>query len=82
MAEKTGKFDKGVTRYTVCNLDWNIYFPEDEFRCRWCPFITHLDSLDRDRCSLTYEILYSKEFIGRKCPLKVINENVEGEDLK
>ena len=24
------RFDKGVTSYTACNLDINIYFPEDE----------------------------------------------------
>ena len=43
------RFDKGVTSYTVCNLDMNIYFPEDEIKCKWCPFVSHYDSLDRDR---------------------------------
>ena len=77
----SGKFDRGVTRYTMCNLDINIPFPEDEVKCRWCPFIKHYDNIDRDRCSLTDEILYTREFTGLKCPLTIIND-VEVEELK
>lgn len=71
------RFDKGVTSYTVCNLDMNIYFPEDEIKCKWCPFVSHYDSLDRDRCQLTSEILYTKEFTGRNCPLTIMNTITE-----
>ena len=74
-----GRFDKGVSKYTVCNLDINVYFPENEVMCRWCPFLTHYDSIERDKCSLTNEILFTKEFTGRKCPLKIIND-VDVED--
>ena len=73
------RFDKGVTSYTVCNLDMNIYFPEDEIKCKWCPFVSHYDSLDRDRCQLTSEILYTKEFTGRNCPLTIMNTITEDE---
>ena len=73
------RFDKGVTSYTVCNLDMNIYFPEDEIKCKWCPFVNHYDSLDRDRCQLTSEILYTKEFTGRNCPLTIMNTITEDE---
>ncbi len=73
------RFDNGVTSYTVCNLDMNIYFPEDEIKCKWCPFVSHYDSLDRDRCQLTSEILYTKEFTGRNCPLTIMNTITEDE---
>ena len=75
-----GKFDRGVQSYTVANLDMNVYFPEDEFRCRWCRFIQHYDNLDRDKCSLTGEILFSKELVGRRCPLQIINQ-INAEEL-
>lgn len=67
------RFDKGVGWYTICNLDINISFPEDEVKCRHCPFMVHYDSVDRDKCTLTDEILYTREFRGMKCPLTIIN---------
>ena len=75
------RFDKGVTRYTTCNLDINVYFPEDEVKCKWCQFVKHYDNLDRDKCGLTDEILFKREFTGLKCPLTIINE-VESEVMK
>lgn len=69
-----GRFDNGVTRYTTCNLDINIYFPEDEVKCKWCPFLRHYDSLDRDNCQITHETIYTREFTGLKCPLTILNE--------
>lgn len=69
-----GRFDKGVTRYTTCNLDINIGFPEDEVKCKWCMFLKHSESLDRDTCHITGEILYSREFTGLRCPLTVLND--------
>lgn len=77
----SGRFDKGVTYYTVANLDWNVFFPEDEVKCRWCPFLKHYDGMDRDKCGLTEEILVSKEIIGRMCPLVIIND-VSEEEIK
>lgn len=75
------RFDRGVNYYTICNLDINVPFPEDEVKCRWCPFLAHFDSVDRDRCTLTNEILYSREFTGYKCPLTIISDNVKQEDM-
>ena len=75
-----GKFDKGVTSYTFATVEVEIPFPEDEVKCKWCPFIIHYDSLDRDKCSLTNEILFSREITGRRCPLTIIN-NVKTEEL-
>ena len=76
-----GRFDRGVTSYTFAECTIQVAFPEDEVKCKWCPFIKHYDSIDRDKCSLTEEILFSKEIIGHKCPLTIIN-NVETEELK
>ena len=76
-----GRFDKGVSSYTAASCEITVWFPEDETKCKWCPFIKHYDSLDRDKCSLTDEILFSKEFMGRMCPLTILNK-VESEELK
>lgn len=74
------KFDKGVLFYTFAEATIQISFPEDEVCCHWCPFIKHYDGLDRDKCSLTEDILFSKETRGRNCPLVIIN-SVETEEL-
>ena len=76
-----GRFDKGVSYYTFADLSIQFGFPEDEVKCKWCRFIRHYDSLDRDKCALTEEILYSKEIRGIHCPLVILNE-VKAEDLK
>lgn len=75
------KFDKGITWYTTCNLDINIGFPEDEVKCKWCPFLRHFDSTDRDFCQITNEILFTREFTGMKCPLTILND-VSTEEMK
>ncbi len=76
-----GRFDQGVSSYTFAEGIVEVAFPEDEVKCKWCKFMTHNDGLNRDKCFLTGEILFSRELIGQKCPLTVINE-VKTEDLK
>lgn len=76
-----GKFDKGVSSYTFAEVTLEIAFPEDEVKCKWCPLIVHYDSIDRDKCSKTNEILFSREIIGRNCPLTIINR-VQTEELE
>ena len=76
-----GKFDRGVTSYTFAECTIQVAFPEQEVKCKWCPFVRHYDSLNRDKCAITENILYSTELIGFNCPLTVIN-NVKTEDLK
>lgn len=76
-----GRFDKGVKFYTIADLNMQVSFPEDAVCCRYCPFIKHYDSLDRDKCSLTEEILYSKEVTGHKCPLVILNQ-INSEELE
>lgn len=70
-----GRFDKGVSYYTTAEVTLQVNFPEDDIKCKWCPMLKHYDSMDRDRCQLTNEILVSREIIGSKCPLTIMNEN-------
>ena len=69
------RFDTGVKYYTVGECEIQVNFPEDDVRCHWCPFLKHYDSMDRNKCSLTDEILISTEIIGQRCPLTIIIEN-------
>ena len=75
-----GKFDKGVRFYTFAETTIQIGFPEDEVKCKWCKFLKHYDNLDRDRCVLTEDILYTRELRGLNCPLVILND-VETEEL-
>lgn len=75
------KFDKGVSYYTIADLSMQISFPEDEVKCKWCKFLKHYDSMNRDKCGLTDDILYSTELRGLNCPLVIIND-VNAEELK
>ena len=42
--------------------------------CQWCPFIKHYDGLDRDKCDVTNEILYTRKSVGARCPLTILNK--------
>lgn len=75
------RFDTGVKYFTVGECEIQVNFPEDDVKCHWCPFLKHYDGINRDKCSLTDEILISTEIIGMKCPLTILNE-VNTEDLK
>jgi hypothetical protein len=75
------RFDRGVTSYTFAEATIQVCFPEDEVKCKWCPFLKHYDSMDRDKCGLTEEILFSKEIIGQHCPLTILN-TVEAKELE
>jgi len=76
-----GRFDKGVTSYTFAETTIQVAFPEEEVKCKWCPFLRHYDGLDRDKCGLTEDILFSKEIIGCNCPLTILNQ-VKAEEMK
>ena len=68
-----GRFDKGVTSFTFASAEIQVAFPEDEVKCKWCKFLRHYDGIDRDKCSLTDDILFSREIIGFNCPLTILN---------
>ena len=76
-----GRFDKGVTSYTFAEANIQVVFPEDEVKCKWCRFLRHYDGIDRDKCALTEEILFSREIIGFRCPLTILN-NVKVEEIE
>lgn len=76
-----GKFDRGVSYYTIADLSMQISFPESEVSCKWCRFLKHYDGIDRDKCGLTDDILYSRELRGINCPLVILN-NINAEELK
>ena len=76
-----GRFDKGVSYYTFADLSIQIGFPEDEVKCKWCRFLKHYDSMNRDKCGINDEIIYSTELIGQNCPLVILNQ-VKTEELK
>ena len=76
-----GKYDRGVLSYSVATAEVTVSFPEDDVCCKWCPFLKHYDSIDRDRCLITNDILFSRQIVGVNCPLTVINQVTEG-DLK
>jgi hypothetical protein len=75
------KFDRGVSYYTIADLSMQISFPEDEVKCKWCKFLKHYDGMNRDKCGLTDDILYSTELRGLNCPLVIIN-SINTEELK
>lgn len=76
-----GRFDKGVSYYTVAEAYIRVNFPEDDVKCQHCQFIRHNDGLNRDRCALTEEILVSREIIGFRCPLTILT-TAKTEDME
>ena len=76
-----GKFDTGVPYYTIADLSIQIGFPCSEVKCRWCKFLKHYDGINRDKCGVTDDIIYSLEQRGINCPLVILNQ-VESEDMK
>ena len=75
------RFDSGVSYYTIAECEIQVNFPEDAVCCQYCPFLRHYDGINRDKCSLMEEILVSREIIGQRCPLTILNE-VKVEDMK
>ena len=62
------EFRNGVSYYTKATAE--IYFPENDICCHWCPLMTRDPNL-RDVCSKTGEYLPApKHIIGFQCPLK------------
>ena len=76
-----GRFDRGVSYFTVAECEVRVNFPEDEVKCKWCPFLRHYDGLNRDKCDRTGEILVSTEIIGYECPLTILTQ-AKTEDMK
>lgn len=59
----------GVRRYHHTTVD--IYFPEGEMKCRYCPL---LETYSRNMCRRTGEYIVDTNGIGWNCPLNVLDE--------
>ena len=59
----------GVSTYIRTRVD--IYFPEDEMRCRYCPL---LETYSRNQCRRTGEYIIDTNGIGMECPLQIVKE--------
>lgn len=58
----------GVTHYTKARVEFDIFFPNDLTSCFYCPLCIR-DTVGRDKCSLTREIIpFSHTERGQNCP--------------
>lgn len=72
-----GKFDGGIKYYTSGIASIKVNFPEDEVCCKYCEYCYAESGLNRCKCRILHEIIYSPNY-GRleNCPIKItINEN-------
>jgi hypothetical protein len=75
------RFDKGINYYTKGTAHIDVYFPEDEVKCKYCIYLRYIEGLGY-RCKLTEDVIYSVEHIGKNCPIifegeiKEVNEKV------
>lgn len=63
----------GVREYAKCTVD--IYFPEKEVKCMFCPL---LETYSRNQCRRTGEYIADTRGVGMWCPLKM-EESENGE---
>ena len=63
-----GRFDKGILYYTKGTAHIDIYFPEDEVKCKYCRYLRYGEGVGH-RCRLTDDIIYSVETINDGCPI-------------
>jgi hypothetical protein len=71
-------FDKGVSYYTHGTAKIDVYFPEDDIRCKHCDFCYAESEMGRFRCRLTKHMVYNPNYaeLPEFCPIK-INEEKE-----
>ena len=63
------RFDKGISYYTKGRAQIDVFFPEDEVKCKYCQYLRVVEGLGH-RCKLTEDVIYSTEHIGRRCPIR------------
>ena len=62
-------FSKGVSYYTRSSVE--IFFPEDDLCCYWCPLMGSEYKPDRAYCKKTGEYLLAPTVaVGERCPLR------------
>lgn len=67
-------FKNGVKYYTMAELNFKFGFPEKETVCGFCPFIKNEYGLNRHRCTITNDLVYSLDNRGKDCPLLITGE--------
>ena len=63
-----GRFDRGISYYTKGTAHINIYFPEDEVKCKYCQYLRYIEGIGH-RYKLTEDIVYSIETRNDGCPI-------------
>ena len=58
-----------VREYLHTKVD--IFFPNNEFACRFCPL---LETYSRNQCRRTGEYIVDTKGIGWNCPLEIVEE--------
>lgn len=72
------KFENRVRYYSRGRTELTVYFPEDEIKCRYCPFCRAEEALGRFWCRLTNDMIYNPySELGDKCPLEITKNQEE-----
>lgn len=76
-------FDSGVKRYIKARCVVEIGFPVDwkdnpDISCKHCNFFVRATQ----RCAITQQIVnFPERYVGTCCPLEIIEENKENENV-
>ena len=78
-----GKLDSGVAGYVVTEARVRVCFPiswrgSKEIACKHCQFFERA----KQRCWLTQEVVnYPDQYVGCGCPLEIVEEEGEEENV-
>lgn len=69
-------FENGVSFYTTGTAKINVHFPENDVRCKWCPFCRAEENPGRYWCRLTNDMIYNPNYAGLPefCPITINKE--------
>ena len=67
-------FPEGILWYTTGTITHKVSFPENQVCCRWCDFLKAESDMNRHRCRLTNEMIYTINDIGLHCPIVIDKE--------
>ena len=72
-------FEKGVSFYTHGTATIDIYFPENDVRCKWCDFCYPESDMGRFRCRLTNHTVYNPNYaeLPEFCPITINKDKEE-----
>lgn len=77
-------FENGVLWFTKGQLTLDVYFPENEVRCQYCPFCRSDGDLNRYFCKITGKMLYNPFVpdLPGGCPITVTGEIYKPKGVK